>query len=106
MHLLTVQYAKPSIMLQITIPSNGRAGLTFSSFENSDLPKPPNGIDEEVNDDVVLLFDDEEQAVAYADELQDISTAINDSESPKKLALNDIIVAVKSDAFVQTYLNS
>jgi hypothetical protein len=93
-------------MLQITIPSNGRAGLTFSSFENSDLPKPPNGIDEEINDDVILLFDDEEQAVAYADELEDISTAVNDNNSPKKLALNDIIVAIKGDAFVQEYLKS
>ncbi len=92
-------------MLQITIPSNGRAELTFSSFENSDLPKPPNGIDEEINDDVILLFDDEEQAVAYADELEDISTAINDNSSPRKLALNDIIVAIKSDSFVQEYLN-
>ena len=93
-------------MLQITIPSNGRAGLTFSSFENSDLPKPPNGIDEEINDDVILLFDDEEQAVAYADELEDISTAVNDNNSPKKLVLNDIIVAIKGDAFVQEYLKS
>jgi hypothetical protein len=93
-------------MLQITIPSNGRAALTFSSFENSDLPKPPNGINQEINNDVILLFDDEEQAVAYADELEDISTAINDNESSKKLALNDIIVAIKSDAFVQAYLKS
>ena len=93
-------------MLRIAIPSNERAELTFSSFENSDLPKPPNGIDEEINDDLILLFDDEEQAVAYADELEDISTAINNSDSPKKLALNDIIVAIKSDEFVQSYLSS
>jgi hypothetical protein len=91
-------------MLQITIPSNGRAKLTFSSFENSDLPKPPNGIDEEINGNVILLFDDEEQAVSYADDIEDVSNAIDDSDSPIKLAINDIIVAIKRDEFVQSYL--
>jgi len=91
-------------MLQITIPSNGKANITFSSFENSDIPKPPNGIDEEINGEAILLFDDEEQAVSYADELGDISNSINNNTSPEKLALNDIIVAIKSDEFVQSYL--
>jgi hypothetical protein len=91
-------------MLQITIPSNGKSELTFSIFENSGLPKPVNGIDEEINGDAILLFDDEEQAVNYADELEDLSSSITDNPSTEKLALNDIIVAIKSDGFVQNYL--
>ncbi|HEY0245792.1 MAG TPA: hypothetical protein VGC01_09530 [Mucilaginibacter sp.] len=90
-------------MLRINIPSTGSGQLTFSSFENENLPKPPNGIDEETGN-VVMLFDDEEQAVNYADELEDVSSAIDDNESPLKLAINDIIVAIKSDEFVQSYL--
>jgi hypothetical protein len=91
-------------MLRITIPSNGQSQLTFSSFENEDLPKPPNGVDDEINDDVVLLFEDEKDAVDYADQLKDISTAIDDDTSPLKLAINDIIVAIENDEFVQDYL--
>lgn len=93
-------------MLQITIPSNGRSELTFSSLENSELPKPINGIDEEINGDAILLFDDEEQAINYTYELEDISTTINDSDSPLKLAINDIAAAINRDEFVQSYLKS
>lgn len=91
-------------MLRITIPSTGQSQLTFSSFENEDLPKPPNGIDEEINDDVILRFEDEQEAIDYADQLKDISVSIDDDTSPLKLALNDIIVAIENDEFVQAYL--
>ncbi|MDB5010562.1 MAG: hypothetical protein JWR67_2298 [Mucilaginibacter sp.] len=91
-------------MLRITIPSNGPAKLTFSSFENEDLPKPPNGIDVEVNNNVILLFDDEEEAIDFADGLEDISNSINDNTSPVKLAINDIIMAIKNNKFIQDYL--
>ena len=91
-------------MLRINIPSNGPAGVTFNSFENEMLPKPPNGIDEEINGDLVLFFYDEEQAIGYAGQLADISSSINDNISPVKLAINDIIVAVKSDSFVQGFM--
>ena len=91
-------------MLRINIPSTGKSQLTFASFEKNDLPKPPNGIDEEINGDLVLFFDDEEQAVNYAYALEDLSNGIDDNASPIKLAINDIVVAVNGDEFVQTYL--
>lgn len=91
-------------MLRINVPSTGKSQLTFASFEKNDLPKPPNGIDEEINGDLVLFFDDEEQAVNYAYALEDLSNGIDDNTSPIKLAINDIVVAVNGDEFVQTYL--
>jgi hypothetical protein len=91
-------------MLRIAILSNGQSELTFSSFERDGLPKPPNGIDAEINGDVILLFDDEAQAVNYVYRLEDISSSINDNTSHQKLAINDIIAAVKADEFVQGYL--
>jgi hypothetical protein len=91
-------------MLRINVPSTGKAQLTFASFEKKDLPKPPNGIDEEINGDLVLFFDDEEQAVNYAYALEDVSSNISDNTSPIKSAINDIVVAINNDEFVQTYL--
>ncbi|MGZ3966249.1 MAG: hypothetical protein ACXVJC_14845 [Mucilaginibacter sp.] len=91
-------------MLRINVPSTGKSQLTFASFEKNDLPKPPNGIDEEINGDLVLLFDNEEEAVNYAYALEDISNSISDTKSPTKSAINDIVVSINGDEFVQTYL--
>ena len=89
-------------MLRITVPSNGPSELTFSAFQSYNLPKPINGIDSEVNN-VLLLFDDEQDAVDYADRLIEYLDDLDDV-SPKRAAINDIIVAIKSDEFVQTFL--
>jgi len=91
-------------MLRIAVPSNGPSELTFSAFQNYNLPKPVNGIDSEVNN-VLLLFDDEQDAVDYADKLIEYLDDLDDV-SPKRPAINDIIVAIKSDEFVQTFLCS
>ena len=57
-------------MLRIRIPSNGPSKINFSTFTNYLLPIPPKGLDSEVNNDAVLLFENEEQAKMYATELQ------------------------------------
>jgi len=56
-------------MLRISIPSNGPAKINFSTFMNYLLPMPPKGIASEVNNDAVLLFDNEDEAKTYAEQL-------------------------------------
>ena len=90
-------------MLQIIVPSTGPSQLTFSKFEKFDLPAPLNGADAEINDDLILKFEDEEDAISYADELEDMSNRINDKDTPQYIALGDIIMAIRNDEFVQSY---
>lgn len=48
------------------------------------LPVPPKGIDSEVNNDAVLLFDNKEEAKIYADRLKQLTGS-------QKKAGNEII---------------
>ena len=90
-------------MLRINIPSTGTSQLTFSAFERFGLPAPPNGVDEEINDDVILNFEDEEEAITYAEQLANLSNGLDDKSSPENLAIGDIITAIWNDEFVQNY---
>ena len=74
-------------MLRISIPSNGPSKINFSSFMNYLLPVPPKGIDIEVNNDAVLLFDNEEEVRIYTDKLKQLPG------SQKKVG-NEIINAI------------
>jgi hypothetical protein len=91
-------------MLRITVPSSG-SDLTFSTFEKYGLPAPPNGVDAEVNDDLVLKFEDEEEAVTYAEQLEMLSNGLNDKSMPQYLAIGDMIMAIRNDEFVMNYYN-
>ena len=77
----------PNAMLRISIPSNGPSKINFSNFMNYLLPIPPNGLVSEVNDNAVLLFDNEEQAKNYAEELKQLPG------SQKKVG-NEIVAAI------------
>jgi hypothetical protein len=90
-------------MLRIAIPSNGESELTFNSFEKYSVPPPPNGVDAEVNNDVILLFDDEEQAITYADGLFEVGTELEDDQTNKKLIVNDIVGAIYNNDFIKSY---
>ncbi|MES2375813.1 MAG: hypothetical protein V4553_04510 [Bacteroidota bacterium] len=90
-------------MLRIAIPSTGESQLTFNSFEKYSVPPPPNGVDTEINNDVVLLFDDEEQAIAYADSLFEVGTDLGNDETGKKLIVNDIVGAIYNNDFIKSY---
>lgn len=92
-------------MLRIAIPSTGSSQLTFNTFESYDIPVPPNGIDAEINNDVLLLFDDEEQAINYARDLYDLADSIDDNASHKKLVINDIINTINNNDFIRSYSN-
>lgn len=91
-------------MLRIVVPSNTSSQLTFSTFERYGLPAPPNGVDAEINDDVVLNFEDEEEAITYADQLEILSNGLNDKSSPQNIAIGDMIMAIRNDEFIQNYI--
>jgi hypothetical protein len=90
-------------MLRIDIPSASSPSITNRTFEDYALPTPPNGTETEINGDVILQFEDEEEAVAYLDELEDYAAEI-DNNSPVKNIINALITTISNDEFVQAYL--
>lgn len=92
-------------MLLIEIPSNGLSGLTFNELEKYEIPAPPNGFNSEINNNVVMQFDDEQQAIDYAHDLDAYADSI-DHTSQKFHIVTDIIKAIGDDSFVQAYIQS
>jgi hypothetical protein len=92
-------------MLNIIVPPSGQSNITFSLFERYQLPAPLSGVDAEINDDLILKFENEEEAVIYAKQLQNMAEEINDKTTTQYLAINDIIVAIESDEFVQDFMS-
>ena len=92
-------------MLNIDIPSNGASGLTFNQLEKYNIAAPPNGFSSEINNNVIIHFDDEQQAIDYAHDLDEYSNSI-ESESQEFNIIADIIKAVGDDEFVQAYIQS
>ena len=90
-------------MLFINVSSSGKSQLKFSNFEGYQLPGPPNGINAEINGDVVLQFEDEDEAVGYAGQLEDLANSLSDKSTPRYMAINDIIMSVLNDEFVKSY---
>jgi hypothetical protein len=90
-------------MLHITIPSNTSSELNFSTFEAYGLPAPPNGVDEEINNDVILNFENEEEALVYAEQLEELSSELNNKSSQQYIAISDIIMTIRNDKFIQNY---
>jgi len=90
-------------MLRIEIPSSGPAYLNFSKLERLNIPAPPNGFDPEINDDIIMSFEDEQQAIDYSAEMDKYAESLNDS-SPEYAAAGEIIKAISEDEFVQTYI--
>jgi hypothetical protein len=52
-------------MLRINVPSNTSSQINFSTFKGLQLPKPLSGVEAEINNDLILQFEDEEEAIAY-----------------------------------------
>ena len=90
-------------MLNITVSQNDNTNLSFSAFEQYQLPPPPNGVDAEINDDLILRFEDEEEAIMYAEQLENLSNQLNDKNTPQYVAISNIIMAIRNDEFVQSY---
>jgi hypothetical protein len=89
-------------MLKIDIPG-GTEQTSQNLLNQYGIPQPLNGTDIEINGDLVLLFDDEAQAVAYLDGLEDFASSIDD-HSPAKNTISLIVSAISNDEFVQAYL--
>ena len=93
-------------MLRIEIPPDGLSALDYTKFAQFDIPLPENGIRPEVNNNAVMLFEDEQQAVDYAHEVDNYAESLEDHNSVEYLAANDIIKAIGDDEFVQAYIQS
>jgi hypothetical protein len=91
-------------MLRIEIPADEYSGLTFSKLERFNLPEPANGFDSEINDNIILSFDDEQQAIDYTHDLDTYAESLSDHSSPEYLAATEIIKAISNDAFVRSYI--
>lgn len=91
-------------MLEITVPANGNSKLTFTTFAQLDLPQPKNGSKAEVNDELILSFVNEEEAVDYTHQLEAYAESLEDHTSLQFLAAQDIITAMGNDEFVKNYL--
>jgi hypothetical protein len=92
-------------MLIIEISSGGRFPITFAKLEKYNLPAPPNGFDSEINNNIIMRFDDEQQAIDYSYELDSYANSI-DNKSDEYHIINSIIKAISEDEFVQTYIQS
>jgi hypothetical protein len=90
-------------MLRITVSPGTSSGLSFSTFERYGLPAPSSGADAEINDDLVLKFENEEEAITYADQLENLSNELNDKSTPQYTAISDMIMAIRNDEFIQSY---
>ncbi len=90
-------------MLRISIPPTSPKPITFDDFENYHLPVPSNGIKTMGNEDTELLFDNEFEAVVYADQLEEIVTQVSKS-SPIKNVLRDMVTAIRNDDTIRNYL--
>ena len=88
-------------MLKISIPAE--PGFSQESISEYGIPHPLSGTDTEVNGDVILLFEDEEEAVAYLDSLEEYAGNVDD-ESPRKNIISLIVNAISNDEFVKAYL--
>lgn len=90
-------------MLNINISLNSNSNLNFSNFEKYEIPAPPNGVDAEINNDAILKFEDEEEAIIYSKQLENLSNELNDKQSPQYIAISDVIMAIRNDEFVKSY---
>jgi hypothetical protein len=90
-------------MLRINLPQTGRTPLTFADFKNYHLPIPSKGVKQHRNKDTVLLFDNEYDAIVYADRLEEIVTTVSKS-SPIKNTLRDLVTVIRNDDTIRNYL--
>ncbi len=90
-------------MLRINIPPTGPAPLTFADFTKYQLPIPSKGVKAKINKETVLFFDNEFEAVVYADKLEEIVTTVSKS-SPLKNILRDMATAIRNDDTIRNYL--
>ena len=90
-------------MLRINLPSTGPTRVTSSDFRKYRLPIPSKGVKAHLKKDTELLFDNEDEAVVYADQLEEIVTNVSKS-SPLRSMLRDMVTAIRNDDSIRNYL--
>jgi hypothetical protein len=80
-----------------------QAGFVGNVLEKFNLPAPSGGFDTELNGSLLLLFEDEQEAAAYLDVLEDRIAKL-DNTDPGRPFLNALVLAINNDEFVQVYL--
>ncbi|HVW97046.1 MAG TPA: hypothetical protein VHA56_13830 [Mucilaginibacter sp.] len=90
-------------MLRINIPATGKSQLTSADFKNYHLPTPSKGIKEKGNDQTELIFDNEYEAVVYADELEEIVTNVSKGSHLRNI-LRDLVTTIRNDDSIRYYL--
>lgn len=90
-------------MLVIEISSDGRLPLTLSELNKYNIPAPPGGFHAEVNNAVVMRFDDEQEAIDYSYELDSHANSIDDKSEAYKI-ITEIVKSISEDEFVQNYI--
>ncbi|ASU34029.1 hypothetical protein [Mucilaginibacter xinganensis] len=77
--------------------------LTSADFKYYHLPIPSKGIKEKRNSETELIFDNEFEAVVYADQLEEIVTTVSKT-SPLRNTLRDLATTIRNDDSIRNYL--
>jgi len=90
-------------MLRIKIPLIDPAKLAFTDPQNHAMPQPPHGVAVEQDSEAVLLFDSEEEAVDYADHVEEMAVATS-KRSPERSIMRDLASAIYNSEIIRNYL--
>ena len=90
-------------MLRINLPPTGPTRVTFADFKKYRLPLPSKGVKAKGKQNTELLFDDEDEAMIYADQLEEIVTNVSKT-SPVRGMLRDMVTAIRNDDSIRNYL--
>ena len=89
-------------MLIIGISADTGSNLTFSQLQKYDIPVPPNGFDTETNDNIVMKFEDEQEAIDYTYQLDSYANSVDNQSEVYRIAAA-LVKAINDDGFVRTY---
>jgi hypothetical protein len=90
-------------MLRIILPPISPKRITSSDFKNYHLPIPSKGVKAFGKKKTVLIFDNEYEALVYADQLEEMVTTVSRS-TPLKNILRDLITSIRNDDTIRNYL--
>jgi hypothetical protein len=90
-------------MLVIELSSDGQSPFTLTKLNKYNIPAPPNGFDSEINNAIIMKFDDEQDAINYSYELDSYANTI-DNKSEEYRIITAIVKAISEDDFVQHYI--
>jgi hypothetical protein len=90
-------------MLVIEISPGGQSPFTLAELHKYNIPVPPNGFDSEENNDVIMKFEDEQEAIDYSYELDSYAHSL-DNKSKEYSIVTAIVNAISNDDFVQSYI--